>query len=461
MGKYSSDSDTERASSKSFKSRGKHRSSSSDSSSSRSRNKRSTKKSSRRSRSRDRYVRSRRSRSNSYTSKSKSRRSNSRDRSSRYRRSSSRDKYRRSKSRDRYRSRRSRSRSYIKEYSSKSRKRSTSSSSSSDKDKYKKELKSKNEPVTTSGVKSKYIEIIGQTSVNVDIKTLEQINEDKFEPKEFSSSKTNKLPDNIVIDLKKQTIKVPEVEQVEPDSIFHHNLFLNEETRMEKWIKELYSYRQKALQQKKDELNQLHFCDSEVINIFLHEFKDKSLANLWTILKVNPEPLMLELFKQEDNWPTPKLYGFCGRCMVVKNDGVSLNEIINIDWYYRAFIALQLLDAAEKFTFAHSLFRLYLTDISLDNVVVDKNTFLISFIDLEHVVLKRKMFMWRSVHHTEHLHTEDYAFSVSEICSEDISDHNIYSICRLILSKDAPYPMKMNGLLHSPPSSLRTIEYGN
>ncbi|XP_076255375.1 divergent protein kinase domain 2A-like isoform X2 [Rhynchophorus ferrugineus] len=211
----------------------------------------------------------------------------------------------------------------------------------------------------------------------------------------------------------------------------------------------------------KDELNQLHFCDSEVINIFLHEFKDKSLANLWTILKVNPEPLMLELFKQEDNWPTPKLYGFCGRCMVVKNDGVSLNEIINIDWYYRAFIALQLLDAAEKFTFAHSLFRLYLTDISLDNVVVDKNTFLISFIDLEHVVLKRKMFMWRSVHHTEHLHTEDYAFSVSEICSEDISDHNIYSICRLILSKDAPYPMKMNGLLHSPPSSLRTIEYGN
>ncbi|XP_076255380.1 uncharacterized protein LOC143193213 isoform X6 [Rhynchophorus ferrugineus] len=249
MGKYSSDSDTERASSKSLKSRGKHRSSSSDSSSSRSRNKRSTKKSSRRSRSRDRYVRSRRSRSNSYTSKSKSRRSNSRDRSSRYRRSSSRDKYRRSKSRDRYRSRRSRSRSYIKEYSSKSRKRSTSSSSSSDKDKYKKELKSKNEPVTTSGVKSKYIESIGQTSVSVDIKTLEQINEDKFEPKEFSSSKTNKLPDNIVIDLKKQTIKVPEVEQVEPDSIFHHNLFLNEETRMEKWIKELYSYRQKALQQ--------------------------------------------------------------------------------------------------------------------------------------------------------------------------------------------------------------------
>ncbi|KAJ8975999.1 hypothetical protein NQ317_006296 [Molorchus minor] len=63
------------------------------------------------------------------------------------------------------------------------------------------------------------------------------------------SQSQKKVPENIVIDLEKNTIKVPEVERLEPDSIFHHNLFLNEEARMEKWIKELYSYRQKALQQ--------------------------------------------------------------------------------------------------------------------------------------------------------------------------------------------------------------------
>ncbi|KAJ8937615.1 hypothetical protein NQ318_018428 [Aromia moschata] len=84
--------------------------------------------------------------------------------------------------------------------------------------------------------------------VIVDSDVLNEINEDKFAPKQFTSSKS-KVPDNIVIDLKKNTIKVPEVEPLEPDSIFHHNLFLNEEARMEKWIKELYSYRQKALQQ--------------------------------------------------------------------------------------------------------------------------------------------------------------------------------------------------------------------
>lgn len=53
---------------------------------------------------------------------------------------------------------------------------------------------------------------------------LDEINEDKFIPKNFLSSKSKKVPENIVIDLKKNIIKVPEIEPVEPDSIFHHNV---------------------------------------------------------------------------------------------------------------------------------------------------------------------------------------------------------------------------------------------
>lgn len=53
---------------------------------------------------------------------------------------------------------------------------------------------------------------------------MNDINEDKFVPKQFSSNKTKKVPENIVIDLQKNTIKVPEIEQVEPDSIFHHSV---------------------------------------------------------------------------------------------------------------------------------------------------------------------------------------------------------------------------------------------
>lgn len=40
----------------------------------------------------------------------------------------------------------------------------------------------------------------------------------------MSGTGSKKIPDNIVIDLKKQTIKVPEVEPTEPDSIFYHNV---------------------------------------------------------------------------------------------------------------------------------------------------------------------------------------------------------------------------------------------
>lgn len=91
---------------------------------------------------------------------------------------------------------------------------------------------------------------IGSEKINMPINSavLDELNSDNFIQKQFNSS-MNKKMDNIVIDLQKQTIKVPEVEPVEPDSIFNSNLFMNEETRMEKWVKELYSYRQKALQQ--------------------------------------------------------------------------------------------------------------------------------------------------------------------------------------------------------------------
>lgn len=61
--------------------------------------------------------------------------------------------------------------------------------------------------------------------MTVNTAVLEEINADGFNPKQFQSSMNKKL-DNIVIDLQKQTIKVPEVEQVEPDSIFHSNVRL-------------------------------------------------------------------------------------------------------------------------------------------------------------------------------------------------------------------------------------------
>lgn len=62
---------------------------------------------------------------------------------------------------------------------------------------------------------------VDEDCIIVDKTTLDKINEDKFVQKTFKTTKSN----HIVIDLNKQTIKVPELEKVEPEnSFFHHGV---------------------------------------------------------------------------------------------------------------------------------------------------------------------------------------------------------------------------------------------
>lgn len=202
-----------------------------------------------------------------------------------------------------------------------------------------------------------------------------------------------------------------------------------------------------------EKTSKFQVCDRDTSTTFMHKFVHKNNTHTWTILKVNVEPLLLELFSQENNWPVPKLFGYCGRSIVVENCGIPLNEISSFSWYDRAYVALQLLNAAEKFTFDHDTFRMYLLDISPDNIVVNPLNLRVAFVDLEHVLLQKKSISNIS-HYTNHFEDETYAFSTDQICSSDVSDHNVYSVCWLLLSQRAPWPMMRNGLLHSSPATL-------
>ncbi|XP_065163020.1 DNA topoisomerase 1-like [Atheta coriaria] len=230
MGRYSSDSDSDRNSRKSRKDRKSNRrkysrstSSSSDSSTSHSRKNYNNK-------------------SRRHRSSSTERRRSDRDRHSKYRHDNKKSRHRRS---------RSRSRSYITEFTSTSRRSSSSSSNSGasfkktaikESVKQTAVLKSKAELEPTLTVsKPNSIEV-----VKVSEEVLNELNQDAFEPKEF----TSKVNETILIDLQKQTIKIPqaEVKASETENIFHHNLFQPGEVRVLKWLKELYSYRHRALQ---------------------------------------------------------------------------------------------------------------------------------------------------------------------------------------------------------------------
>lgn len=66
-----------------------------------------------------------------------------------------------------------------------------------------------------------------------------------------------------------------------------------------------------------------------------------------------------------------------------------LNEYQQAQWFLRADLALQLLQSAVMFSNSHTSYRMYLLDISPDNIAVDLNQ-RIRFIDLEHVILQER-----------------------------------------------------------------------
>lgn len=169
------------------------------------------------------------------------------------------------------------------------------------------------------------------------------------------------------------------------------------------------------------------------IDHFLQCISYKDIKSICAILHVNVEPIILELFNKEEQWPVPKLFGYCGRMVAVENAGEPLNSIEKHDWFQRAYVTYQILMAAINFTKNHTFFRLYLTDISPDNVVVNPKL-QISFVDLENVVLKVKVANDSSisnVHYSENFEQENFMFSENHICENEISDHNIFAVCKV------------------------------
>ena len=78
---------------------------------------------------------------------------------------------------------------------------------------------------------------------------LDEINSEGFMPKQFSSSIKEKKFKNIVIDITADTIQVPTVADVPSgsESIFHSSIMIDHEARFDKWVKKLYTLRQKAM----------------------------------------------------------------------------------------------------------------------------------------------------------------------------------------------------------------------
>lgn len=183
-------------------------------------------------------------------------------------------------------------------------------------------------------------------------------------------------------------------------------------------------------------------------------------ANVLTLMHLNPEPLIIQTFPYEEGWPFPKHLGACGRVVVENYVGPSLASYGSAPWRTRATLAYKLTVLAEKLTNNQTPYCLYMTDIMFSNFAISAKDEVI-LVDVENVVVAtcRQNGSRRSNSISRYANRmtsneEQMVYSIDELCSPKIADHNYYGICQGILSSK-PWSNEVDGgLLHSFPSKV-------
>ncbi|XP_012278301.1 deleted in autism protein 1 homolog [Orussus abietinus] len=194
----------------------------------------------------------------------------------------------------------------------------------------------------------------------------------------------------------------------------------------------------------------------------LNEENSTFHVHLWTLIKINPEPIILQILRAEDGWPVPKYLGACGRLIVEEYIGLPLISFYNEDWIRRASIASSLLNAVHMLTFRSTEFSFYLTDISPENIAVNCRDEA-KFVDLEDMIIVDKKISikdqpkdWKVVEVNKADPDCDncFVFSPKEICSHYLSDHNYYALCKHLLAPETSTNFFPGGFLHDIPKQI-------
>ncbi|KAG1678568.1 Deleted in autism protein 1 [Nymphon striatum] len=213
-------------------------------------------------------------------------------------------------------------------------------------------------------------------------------------------------------------------------------------------------------------------CPSErFLSLMLNNFMDDELAHVnydrldalsefVTMLHLNPEPLIIQSFPAQNGWPFPHYYGACGRIIVEENGGKPLSDYLYASWNTRVQLSYQLMKIAEKLTNNQLNLSLYMTDVNLNNFAVSPEGHL-TLIDAENIIVVDKQKNWKDQPATWNitLTNQDLgcidclSYSVEDLCSYQVSDHNYYAICRGILGRNSYYAGS-EGFLHNIPESV-------
>lgn len=85
--------------------------------------------------------------------------------------------------------------------------------------------------------------------------------------------------------------------------------------------------------------------------------------------------------------------------------------------------------------------RIYLTDLTGDNVAVDERTLNVAFVDLDHVVIvdsnaRPVSTKWDTTHAHDKIECNGcFAYVPADLCAHHLSDLNVFAVCQVKLSK--------------------------
>ncbi|KAJ6646815.1 Divergent protein kinase domain 2A [Pseudolycoriella hygida] len=195
-------------------------------------------------------------------------------------------------------------------------------------------------------------------------------------------------------------------------------------------------------------------CPTNSVSRFMEVFSHQSLYE-WVLLNINVEPLIINTLWSR-NFSVPELYSSCGFVTLQSNSGQTLSSFYDQSFAVRLLIAKNLLKAALEFSYGVEGFRIYLTDATPDNIVVDPITFKVAFVDLDNVLVVDSETITKdlSIHRHEKIECDGmcFAFVPEELCSHSLSDINLFAICQIFVTDPNRIPDR--GLLHSVPDTI-------
>ncbi|XP_029635244.1 divergent protein kinase domain 2A-like isoform X1 [Octopus sinensis] len=192
---------------------------------------------------------------------------------------------------------------------------------------------------------------------------------------------------------------------------------------------------------------------------------DKSVNNLLHLITtniVNPEPLIMQMFPSSNGWAFPKYYGSCGWLAAMSDEGMPLLHFVNMPWYHRANLTLQILMMAVKLSNSSDGWSLYWTDIKMDNLAVNSKG-QVKIVDVENIIVVDRLELaklkppgWNQPAESvyDECDSDCISFSDKQLCLHLDADHNYYGVCRSLLSKYAYSGATTYGLLHHIPWNI-------